>query len=237
VVNFLKLIDNKNEARKQRIIMSLPCSWQLCDKLNVMAEGLKQLPPYNPDDLVAAQKNVKTMSGKPATVPTYLEGRLKSESIIIENRRYYLDLKENTYGRFLFITLMTQRARVQIKLNADGIVQLLNGVKKIIDENCDKKEVEDNNCDLLSQLKSQAFRSDRKMFYFDVGANFSGLFCRVSEVTPNYRTAITIPESRWLQFRNIMAEYVDIAEKFNKDNNVEEITKDVRKIKIDSNGK
>jgi hypothetical protein len=215
---FLKLIDNKNETRKHRIFMSLLCSSQMCDKLSILIEELKQLPPHNPEELVQAQKNVQTLSGKPASVPAYLEGRLKSESIIIENRRYYLDLKENNTGRFLSITLMTQRSRAQVTLVADGMVKLLDTIKKIINDNCEKNEVEDNNSDLLSQLKSQAFRSDRKMFYFDVGANFSGLFCRVSEVTPNYRTAITIPESRWTQFRDIMNEYVDIASKFKKEN-------------------
>jgi hypothetical protein len=231
---FLKLIDNKNDSRKQRIILSLSCAWHLCEKLNLLIDELKQLPPYNPDDLVTAQKNVKTLSGKPVAVPAYLEGRLKSESIIIENRRYYLDLKENSRGRFLYITLMTQRVRVQISLKADGIVDLLNCIKHIIDDNCSKDEVEDNKSDLLSQLKSQAFRSDRKMYYFDVGANFGGLFCRVSEVTSNYRTAITIPESRWVQFQDIMTEYIDTAEKFKKDNGVL-LTKGMKDIKLEAN--
>lgn len=233
---FIKLVDNKNESRRQRIIMSLLCSWQMCDKLNHLIEELKSLPPHNPDDLIMAQKNVKTMSGRPAAVPAYLEGRLKSESIIIENRRYYLDLKENAKGRFVSITLMSQRARAQISLVAEGMTELLSVIRKIIQENCDKNEVEDNNSDLLSQLKSQAFRSERKMFYFDVGANFNGLFCRISEVTPNYRTAITVPETRWQQFRDIMTEYIDISAKFKKERGVEEITEGVDKMKVEENG-
>lgn len=33
------------------------------------------------------------------------DGKLKSEMMIKENRRYYLDLKENSRGRFLRVSL------------------------------------------------------------------------------------------------------------------------------------
>lgn len=33
------------------------------------------------------------------------DGKLKSETIVKDNRRYYLDLKENQRGRFLRVTM------------------------------------------------------------------------------------------------------------------------------------
>lgn len=41
----------------------------------------------------------KTGPPNPENVPE--DGKLKSEMMIKDNRRYYLDLKENTRGRFL----------------------------------------------------------------------------------------------------------------------------------------
>lgn len=38
----------------------------------------------------------------PENVPE--DGKLKSEMMIKDNRRYYLDLKENTRGRFLRVS-------------------------------------------------------------------------------------------------------------------------------------
>lgn len=39
----------------------------------------------------------------PDTVPE--DGKLKSEMMIKDNRRYYLDLKENARGRFLRVSI------------------------------------------------------------------------------------------------------------------------------------
>lgn len=44
----------------------------------------------------------KTGPPNPENVPE--DGKLKSEMMIKDNRRYYLDLKENTRGRFLRVS-------------------------------------------------------------------------------------------------------------------------------------
>ena len=41
------------------------------------------------------------MSGPPSSESVPEDGKLKSEVMVKDNRRYYLDLKENQRGRFL----------------------------------------------------------------------------------------------------------------------------------------
>lgn len=50
----------------------------------------------------------------PENVPE--DGKLKSEMMIKDNRRYYLDLKENTRGRFLRV-----RFHIQITTTQSGL--------------------------------------------------------------------------------------------------------------------
>jgi len=50
---------------------------------------------------------------------------------------------------------------------------------------------------------------DNKNFYFDIGQNNRGVYMRISEVKSNFRTAITIPEKSWGQFRDIFDDFLD----------------------------
>lgn len=67
---------------KKRLTLRMPAAAEFRDYLTDFSEHYAQLGPANPDNIPE-------------------DGRLKSEQIISDNRRYYLDLKENTRGRFL----------------------------------------------------------------------------------------------------------------------------------------
>ena len=60
--------------------------------------------------------------------------------------------------------------------------------------------------------EGQHFRTENKKFYFDIGQNNFGVFMRISEVKSTYRTSITIPESSWARFRDIMNDYCSKSE-------------------------
>jgi len=47
-----------------------------------------------------------------------------------------------------------------------------------------------------------------KIFYFDIGSNNRGIFLRISEVRPNFRTTITIPEKVWSRFRDNINDFI-----------------------------
>ena len=62
----------------------------LRDRMTEFSEHYAQLGPPNPDNPPE-------------------DGRIKSEVIINENKRYYLDLKENARGRFLKVHVHVRR--------------------------------------------------------------------------------------------------------------------------------
>ena len=69
-------------GNKNRVTLAMSAAAELRDHLTDFSECYAQLGPANPENLPE-------------------DGRLKSEVIVRENRRYYLDLKENNRGRFL----------------------------------------------------------------------------------------------------------------------------------------
>ncbi|KAK7098463.1 hypothetical protein V1264_002749 [Littorina saxatilis] len=134
------------------------------------------------------------------------DGKLKSETIVKDNRRYYLDLKENQRGRFLRVSQTIPRGgpRSQIAIPAQGMIEFRDALTELLDEfGTDDQEPQNE------LPESRSMRVENKMFYFDVGSNRRGVYLRISEVRNNFRTAVTIPERSWARFRDILSEFVD----------------------------
>ncbi|XP_076472185.1 transcriptional regulator protein Pur-beta-like isoform X4 [Babylonia areolata] len=134
------------------------------------------------------------------------DGKLKSETIVKDNRRYYLDLKENQRGRFLRVSQTIPRGgpRSQIAIPAQGMIEFRDALTELLDEfGTDDQEPQNE------LPESRSMRVENKMFYFDVGSNRRGVYLRVSEVRNNFRTAVTIPERSWARFRDVLSEFVD----------------------------
>lgn len=70
------------DGRRSQIFLALSTAAEFRDHLITFSDFYASLGPPNPEN-----------------VPD--DGKLKSEMMIKDNRRYYLDLKENTRGRFL----------------------------------------------------------------------------------------------------------------------------------------
>lgn len=70
------------DGRRSQIFLALSTAADFRDHLSTFSDYYASLGPPNPDN-----------------VPE--DGKLKSEMMIKDNRRYYLDLKENARGRFL----------------------------------------------------------------------------------------------------------------------------------------
>ncbi|CAF0777461.1 unnamed protein product [Didymodactylos carnosus] len=60
--------------------------------------------------------------------------------------------------------------------------------------------------------ESKYLRAGNKNFYFDVGSNNRGVFLRISEVKPGFRTAVTIPEKAWGRFRDNISDFISSME-------------------------
>ncbi|XP_051539926.1 purine-rich element-binding protein gamma-like [Myxocyprinus asiaticus] len=138
---------------------------------------------------------------------------LKSEFIERDNRKYYLDLKENQRGRFLRIRQTVTRGHgtmgyygqgieQTIVLPAQGLIEFRDALSQLIDDYGDNEpDRAARNHDESPELPEAAsFRVDNKRFYFDVGSNRFGVFLKISEVRQPYRNTITVPLKAWVRF-------------------------------------
>jgi hypothetical protein len=184
---FIKIAEVGAGGRKSRLLLAMSTAAEFRDHLTDFSEHYASLGPANPD-----------------SPPE--DGKLKSATMTKENRHYYLDMKENQRGRFLRVsmTLSTSLQRSQIVIPAQGMIEIRDALTELL------KEFGTDDQDGLDGLpEAQALRVENKMFYFDVGQNRRGVFMRISEVRPNYRTAVTIPEQFWGRFRDIISTFTD----------------------------
>ena len=72
-------------GRKSRLLLAMSTAAEFRDHLTHFSELYAKLGPPHPHNAPE-------------------DGKLKSEVIIKDNRRYYLDLKENSRGRFLRVS-------------------------------------------------------------------------------------------------------------------------------------
>ncbi|CAO2611851.1 Purine-rich element-binding protein gamma [Lemmus lemmus] len=147
---------------------------------------------------------------------------LKTDYIERDNRKYYLDLKENQRGRFLRIrqTMMRGTGMIgyfghslgqeqTIVLPAQGMIEFRDALVQLI-EDYGEGDIEERRCgdDEPPELpEGTSFRVDNKRFYFDVGSNKYGIFLKVSEVRPPYRNTITVPFKAWTRFGENFIKY------------------------------
>lgn len=139
------------------------------------------------------------------------DGKLKSETMVKENRRYYLDLKENQRGRFLRVAQTRPRGgpRSQIAIPAQGMIEFRDALTDLLDEFGTDDHGESDNEGQSELPESKFLKVENKIFYFDAGSNRRGVYLRISEVRSNYRTAVTIPERCLVRFRDVLSEYCD----------------------------
>lgn len=142
---------------------------------------------------------------------------LKSEFIERDNRKYFLDLKENQRGRFLRIRQTVSKGHgtmgyygqgieQTIVLPAQGLIEFRDALSQLI-EDYGGDDVDDrgrsgsrSRLDSPELPEAASFRVDNKRFYFDVGSNRYGVFLKISEVRQPYRNTITVPLKAWARF-------------------------------------
>ncbi|KAK6191439.1 hypothetical protein SNE40_003128 [Patella caerulea] len=188
---FIKVAEVGAGGKKSRLLLAMSSAAEFRDYLTDFTEHYASLGPTNTENPPE-------------------DGKLKSELIVKDNRRYYLDLKENQRGRFLRVSQTIPRGgpRSQIAIPAQGMIEFRDALTELLDEfGTDDQEPQ-------SDLpESRSMRVENKMFYFDVGSNRRGVYMRISEVRNNFRTAITIPERSWARFRDILSEFSEKSDK------------------------
>ncbi|SPP89018.1 transcriptional activator protein Pur-beta isoform X2 [Drosophila guanche] len=184
---FIKVAEIGADGRRSQIYLALSTAAEFRDHLSSFSDYYASLGPPNTDNLPE-------------------DGKLKSEMMIKDYRRYYLDLKENARGRFLRVSQTITRGgpRSQIALPAQGMIEFRDALTDLLEE------FGANDGGFKGDLPEERhMKVDNKNFYFDIGQNNRGVYMRISEVKNNFRTSITIPEKCWIRFRDIFNDYCD----------------------------
>ncbi|OXB60321.1 hypothetical protein ASZ78_007920 [Callipepla squamata] len=138
---FLKIAEVGAGGNKSRLTLSMSVAVEFRDYLGDFIEHYAQLGPSQPPELAQAADEPRRA--------------LKSEFLVRENRKYYMDLKENQRGRFL-----------------RGLIEFRDALAKLIDD----YGVEEEPAELP---EGTSLTVDNKRFFFDVGSNKYGVFMRV----------------------------------------------------------
>lgn len=226
---FIKIAEVGAGGSKSRLTLSMAVAAEFRDYLGDFIEHYAQLGPSSPEQIAQSSGEDGSGAGGPRRA-------LKSEFLVRENRKYYLDLKENQRGRFLRIRQTINRgpgfsggagggAGLQsgqtIALPAQGLIEFRDALAKLIDD----YGGEDDELGvglgsggggggaaggLYGELpEGTSITVDSKRFFFDVGCNKYGVFLRVSEVKPSYRNSITVPLKAWSKFGGAFCRYAE----------------------------
>eukprot|EP00794_Sanderia_malayensis_P016928 gene16928-18635_t len=188
---FIKLVEVLSNGARNKINIPMPVVGEIRDQLTSFADFYAQLDPAQAEE-----------------VPE--DGRLKSEMYRRAGRRYYFDLKENQRGRFLRISQTSPYgARSTLAVPAQGIVDIRNTFSEFLEQYGAGEEGLSDEDDDAELPKSKEMRVERKRFYFDCGRNNRGSFLRISEVTNNFRSSITVPRHGLSQFKELVCDVVD----------------------------
>uniref|UniRef100_A0A1I7V0M5 Transcriptional activator protein Pur-alpha n=1 Tax=Caenorhabditis tropicalis TaxID=1561998 RepID=A0A1I7V0M5_9PELO len=163
---------------KSRIILSIPAAKA------VVAEVAKMLPLID-------EPSTEEHAPKESSL-------IKSETLNVDGRKFYIDLKENDRGRFLRIAQMPtnpRQTRQQIAIPSDGIHEIYKTLADFLVKFGEGHDQESPNAPKVT--------AENKSFIFHVGKNDRGEFVRISEIKLNsgYRSAITVPMSAMIDFR------------------------------------
>ncbi|XP_072481583.1 purine-rich element-binding protein gamma isoform X2 [Notamacropus eugenii] len=206
---FLKIAEvwigrgRQDNVRKSKLTLSLSVAAELKECLGDFIEhyahlGLKtrRLEHSHDRDHDARRRPQSSGPSPPASVASEEPPHsvLKTDYIERDNRKYYLDLKENQRGRFLRIRQTLTRGpggmgyfghtlgqEQTIVLPAQGMIEFRDALVQLIEDYGDGDLEEPQRGaeeEPLELPEGTSFRVDNKRFYFDVGSNRYGVFLK-----------------------------------------------------------
>merc|ERR1712013_511309 len=120
---FIKVAEISPEGRKNQILMNFSTAAVFNENLVQFVDFALELRKHNPDNLK--------------------QGELLSKVIYTDDKKYHMDLKENSRGRFLKVSEKFPRghSRFQVIIPADGLEKFQVNLEELLDE-YDDGEVE-----------------------------------------------------------------------------------------------
>nr|XP_010951647.2 purine-rich element-binding protein gamma [Camelus bactrianus] len=207
---FLKIAEvwigrgRQDNIRKSKLTLSLSVAAELKDCLGDFIEhyahlGLKghRLEHGHGKEQSSRRRQKHSAPSPPVSVGSeeHPHSVLKTDYIERDNRKYYLDLKENQRGRFLRIrqTMIRGTGMIgyfghtlgqeqTIVLPAQGMIEFRDALVQLIEDygEGDIEERRAGDDDPVELPEGTSFRVDNKRFYFDVGSNKYGIFLKLT---------------------------------------------------------
>jgi len=143
--------------------------------------------------------------------PVGVQGDLASRTLSLENKRFYLDVKENQRGRFIKIAEISADGRKnQILMSLATTAVFSQNLVTFIDFYRDLEQVDPENL-VQGELKSEVMYKDDKKYHMDLKENARGRFLKVSETfTRGYsRFQIFIPADGLVEFQRNLKELIE----------------------------
>merc|ERR1711962_1570237 len=109
------------------------------------------------------------------------QGDLASRTLVLESKRFYLDVKENQRGRFIKIAEISADGRKnQILMTFSTAALFSQNLIQFIDFYHDLEKLDPDNL-RQGELKSEVMYKDDKKYHMDLKENARGRFLKVSE--------------------------------------------------------
>jgi len=138
------------------------------------------------------------------------QGDLASRTLVLESKRFYLDVKENQRGRFIKIAEISADGRKnQILMTFSTAAVFSQNLVAFIDFYKDLEKVDPDNLK-QGELKSEVMYKDDKKYHMDLKENARGRFLKVSETfTRGYsRFQVFIPAEGMDEFQQNLGELI-----------------------------
>merc|ERR1712013_264485 len=144
-------------------------------------------------------------------VPVGAQGDLASRTLVLESKRFYLDVKENQRGRFIKIAEISADGRKnQILMTFSTAALFSQNLMGFIDYYHDLEKLDRDNL-RQGELKSEVMYKDDKKYHMDLKENARGRFLKVSETfTRGYsRFQVFIPADGMAEFQQNLGELIN----------------------------
>lgn len=138
-------------------------------------------------------------------------GDLASRSLVLENKRFYLDVKENPRGRFIKMAEISPDGRKnQILMTLPTAAAFRHHLVSMIEFYAELEGVDPERL-TQGELRSEVMFKDDKKYHIDLKENARGRFLKVSETfTRGYnRFQIFIPADGMEEFNVQLRELID----------------------------
>lgn len=144
-------------------------------------------------------------------IPLGTQGDLASRTLVLESKRFYLDVKENQRGRFIKIAEISADGRKnQILMTFSTAAVFSHNLLDFIDFYNDLGDLNPSHLH-QGELKSEVMYKDDKKYHMDLKENARGRFLKVSETfTRGYsRFQVFIPADGMAEFQQNLGELIE----------------------------